>query len=74
MAHRVSAKAEQDLDAIWIYVASQTDDVDRADRLIETITDRFYLLSEHPFIGRHRPDRRSNLRSFLPARISSSIA
>ena len=35
-----------------------------ADRIIDTITDRFWLLARYPHIGRRRDDLRSGLRSF----------
>lgn len=41
MAHRVSPRAEADLDEIWLYVARESGNVETADRLIDAITDRF---------------------------------
>jgi toxin ParE1/3/4 len=63
MACYVSAKADDDLDDIWFYIASESDSPERADRQIAAITDRFYLLAEYPFLGRSRPDLRADLRS-----------
>jgi toxin ParE1/3/4 len=65
MAHRVVPQAEAELDNIWYYVAKESGSVEIADRLIESITERFYLLACHPHIGRHRDeDLRPGLRSF----------
>ena len=38
--------------------------IEIADRLIDSITDRFYLLASHPYVGRLREDLRPGLRSF----------
>jgi len=64
MVHYVSAKAERYLDEIWLYVAEQSGSSDLADRLIRSLTHRFYLLGDRPFLGRLRPDLRMGLRSF----------
>jgi toxin ParE1/3/4 len=56
MAHRVSRKAEADLDDIWIYVAGESGSIEIADRLVDSITDRFFLLANHPYAGRERND------------------
>lgn len=54
MAHRVAADAGAELDNIWYYVAKESGSIEIADRLIDSITQRFYLLACHPHIGRHR--------------------
>src|SRR5208282_4729675 len=54
MAHRVSPNAEADLDDIWIYVAKDSGSMDIANRLIDSITDRFFFLARHPYVGRSR--------------------
>jgi toxin ParE1/3/4 len=64
MGHRRSTQADSDLDDIWLYVASQSGSVDLADRFIDSITDRFFLLASHPNLGRTRDDLRRGLRSF----------
>ena len=65
MAHRLAPEAEADLDSVWYFVASQSGSPEVADRLIDTITTRFSLLSHHPHIGRRRDDDlRPGLRSF----------
>jgi toxin ParE1/3/4 len=64
MAHRIAPQAEADLDHIWYYVAKEGS-IEMADRLIDSITERFYLLSCHPHIGRRRDDDlRPGLRTF----------
>ncbi len=45
MAHRLSPEAEAKLDGIWYYVATGSSSVQVADRLIDTLTKRFYLLA-----------------------------
>lgn len=64
MAHRLSPEAESELDGIWLRVASESGSIESADRIIDAITDRFWLLARHPQIGRRRDDLRSGLRSF----------
>ena len=65
MAHRLSRQAEADLDDIWLYVATRSGSLDIADRFIDSITERFYLLSLSPHIGRRRDhDLRPSLRTF----------
>jgi len=65
MAHRVAPEAEAELDNIWDYVAKESGSIEIADRLIDSIVERFYLLACHPHIGRRRDeDLRLGLRSF----------
>jgi len=65
MAHRLAPEAEADLDAIWYYTAKESGNVEIADRLIDSITERFFLLARHPHMGRRRDeDLRPGLRSF----------
>jgi toxin ParE1/3/4 len=65
MAHRLALEAEAELDDIWYYVAKESGSIDIADRLVDSITERFYLLARHPHIGRRRDeDLRPGLRSF----------
>jgi toxin ParE1/3/4 len=56
MAHRVSPRAEDDLDDIWYYAAKESCSVDTANRLIDSITDRFFLLASRPYLGRARDE------------------
>jgi toxin ParE1/3/4 len=65
MAHRRAPRADSDLDDIWYYIATESGSVETADRHIDSITERFYLLSRNPYIGRRRDDDlRPGLRSF----------
>jgi plasmid stabilization system protein ParE len=63
MPYRLSTLAEQDLDAIWSYVAEDASPA-TADRLIDAIIDRFELLAEQPRMGRLRPEFGEGVRSF----------
>jgi toxin ParE1/3/4 len=65
MGFRILPEAEADLDSIWIYTAKQSSNIEIANRLIDTITDRMWLLGQQPHIGRRRDhDLRPGLRSF----------
>jgi hypothetical protein len=48
MAHRVAPIAEADLDEIWFYVAKESGSVEMANRVIDTVTDRFLVLADFP--------------------------
>jgi toxin ParE1/3/4 len=65
MAHRVAPSAERDLDDIWFYVAKESGSIEIANRLVDSITDRFFLLAGCPYMGRSRDeDLGSGLRTF----------
>jgi toxin ParE1/3/4 len=65
MAHRLSPEAEGELDDIWYYIATESGSMDVADRFIEGLTRRFYLLAMSPYMGRRRDeDLRPGMRSF----------
>ena len=64
MAHKRAPSADSDLDDIWYYVATESGSAERADRFVTFLTERFYLLSQNPYIGRRRDDLRPGLRSF----------
>lgn len=65
MVHRVAAEAETDLDDIWFYTAKASNSIEIANRLIDSITDTFFLLAKYPHLGRRRDqDLRPALRSF----------
>lgn len=51
MAHRLALEAEVDLDELWFYIAGNSS-VDVADRLVESLTTRFFLLASYPRAGR----------------------
>lgn len=54
MAHGIAPAAERDLDDIWYYVATQSNSIEIANRLIDSITDRILLLARSPYVGRSR--------------------
>ena len=56
MAHRVAGDVEVDLDEIWLYVATESSCMDVANRVVDSITDRFFLIASFPFAGRARDD------------------
>jgi toxin ParE1/3/4 len=56
MAHRLTFLARTDLDEIWTYLAEQTGSEVIADRQIDAITNRFYLIAQHPRLGRAREE------------------
>jgi len=56
MAHRLAAQARKVLDEIWSYIARESGSEIIADRLIDGIASRFYLLASHPLLGRQRDD------------------
>jgi toxin ParE1/3/4 len=65
MAHRLAPQVETELENIWYYTAHQSGNPEVADRLIDSITDRFFLIAGHPYAGRRRDqDLRTGLRSF----------
>jgi toxin ParE1/3/4 len=55
MRYRVSADAERDLEEIFLYWASRSS-LATADRVVDRITDRFWLLGEHPDAGKSAGD------------------
>lgn len=66
MAHRVAPEAEAELDDVWYYTAKASGSIEISDCVIDSITDRFFLLARYPHIGRRRDeDLRPGLRSFL---------
>ena len=66
MAHRVTPEAEAELDDIWYYIAKESGSIEIADRVVDSVTDRFVLLTRFPRMGRRRDeDLRPGLRSFV---------
>jgi toxin ParE1/3/4 len=65
MAHRLAPGVEAELDNIWYYIAKGERQHRGCRSLIDSITDRFFLLAGHPYLGRRRDqDLRPGLRSF----------
>jgi toxin ParE1/3/4 len=56
MAHHVSPLAASDLNNIWNYVAQDSGSIEIANRLIDSITDRFALLAKFAYLGRARDE------------------
>ena len=48
MAIRFGPQIEAELDEIWFYIAQESGSIDIADRLVDSISDHFFLLSKHP--------------------------
>jgi toxin ParE1/3/4 len=57
-----TAKAEEDLIEIWIYIAA--DNLTAADRLLDQIDIKCQMLADNPELGQARPDIASGLRYF----------
>lgn len=64
MAYRLAPQAEADLEDIAFYVFLDSGSLEIADRLIQSITERFDLLEAYPFAGRARDDLRPGIRGF----------
>ena len=63
---RLAPEAEAELDDIWLYIARGSGSIDIATRVVENITEHFWLLAKHPYLGRARDaDWRPGLRSLL---------
>jgi len=60
--YRLDSGAQTDLDEIYDYVAQES--LSAADRLIDSIQERFVLLAAHPLMGQARPELAPNVRSF----------
>jgi toxin ParE1/3/4 len=63
MRYRLTKSAERDLDQIFVYWARRAS-LEVADRLIDNITDRFWLLGAHPEAGRPCDDLEAGARCF----------
>jgi toxin ParE1/3/4 len=63
MAHRLAAEAEAELDEIWWYIARQSGNPAAAQKVIGSITERFYLIAGQPRMGRARDDIEPGMRS-----------
>ena len=64
MGYRLSPEAETDLDDIWLFVARESQNVSTANRVIDTLMARLWILGQHPQAGRRRDaELRAGLRS-----------
>jgi plasmid stabilization system protein ParE len=65
MKHFLSPAAAAELDEIWWFVAFESGNPETADRLVDLITERFFLLALHPQMGRRLNHRtHPELRTF----------
>jgi toxin ParE1/3/4 len=63
VTRRVSADASRDLDDLFLYWAVRAG-LEVADRLIDSITERFWLLGEHPEAGRPADEVAAGVKCF----------
>jgi plasmid stabilization system protein ParE len=62
---RLAPEAEADLDDIWLHIARGIGNFDIATRVVEQITEHFWVLARYPYLGRSRDeDLRPGLRGF----------
>ncbi len=64
MAYRLSPQADADLEDIAFYVYLESGNVEIAERVIQSIAERFDLLDAYPQAGRSRDDLRPGIRGF----------
>jgi toxin ParE1/3/4 len=64
MGHRLAPRAKADLEDLAFYVFVESGSLEAANRLVDSITERFVLLGTHPRAGRRRDDLRPGIRSF----------
>jgi toxin ParE1/3/4 len=62
---RLAPAAEAEFDGIWLHIARESGSIDTATRVVEKITEHFWVLAQYPYLGRARDeDLRPALRSF----------
>ncbi|MGB6301624.1 MAG: type II toxin-antitoxin system RelE/ParE family toxin [Rivularia sp. (in: cyanobacteria)] len=61
-SYKLSYKAEQDLEDIWVYIAQQNQLA--ADKQIAQILNRLPMLAQFPDMGKTRDDLLQGMRSF----------
>ena len=59
---RISDDARHDLDGIWLGIAA--DNVEAADRLVDSVLAAYRRFTRHPYLGRVRLELRRDLRSW----------
>ena len=65
MRIRLAPQARADLDEIWLYIARESGSIPTATRLVNTITDKFNLLAQYPFVDRSlESSQRPNIHTF----------
>ena len=60
----ISPEAEADLDEIWLYIAKESQNAQRADTFLDRFAALFLRLAENPYLGRRRDELRPGYRSF----------
>jgi toxin ParE1/3/4 len=63
MRYRVSEDSQRDLDEIFAYWANRAS-LETADRVVDRITERFWLLGEHPDAGKPAVDIAAGVKCF----------
>ena len=63
MRYRITQGAERDLDEIFEYWARRAS-LEAADRVIDKITERFWLLGEHPDAGKPKDELAPGVKCF----------
>ena len=63
MKYRVSKDARDDLDQIFAYWAERAS-LDTAERLVDSLMERFWVIGEHPNAGRSADDIAPGVRCF----------
>ncbi|MGO9841542.1 MAG: type II toxin-antitoxin system RelE/ParE family toxin [Candidatus Acidiferrales bacterium] len=63
MLYRISEDAQLDLEEIFLYWADRAS-LEAADRIVDRIIERFWLLGEHPKAGKPTSDTASDVRCF----------
>ena len=64
---RVTRRAREDLLEIWLYIAPRSSEA-AADQIYDRIEERCHLLTEHPRIGRARPELAEDARALVVER------
>ena len=60
----ISPEAEADLDDIWVYIARESQSIERAELFLDRFAVFFSRLARNPYLGRQRDDLRPGYRSF----------
>jgi toxin ParE1/3/4 len=63
MQYRISEDAERDLEEIFVYWANRAS-LESADRIVDRITERFWLIGEHPNAGKPASNIARGVRCF----------
>jgi toxin ParE1/3/4 len=63
MRYRISEEAERELEEIFVYWATRAS-LEAADKIIDRITERFWLLGEHPKAGKSAGNIARGVRCF----------